>query len=339
MNEKNLEGVSDFLVFFDNIRVDQYVTNFRTGISVSGGMGTAGIDMIYVPDFYQPEASELITDSILEQGFEYMTTVRIFSKNMFNNRYVQIFEGNLRSASRNKTRMGYSISFAITDYMTWYNRTIVPLAIPYSATYQDQVDILRWRAQGIDTSKVETVVSNNEITFKGKTLREYTNMIIERTLKNNKLFSDTDSVAFWDNPSGRLYLMGDIDPTLVKNEVIDFTLVTTATSLNSMYVAFNDIARNLMFEFFQDRDGIVRLKPPFWNEAVLRDHVVDPMMIIASSEDTDFSHFYTRVAVAGNMEEWENMSGLNIAGMLTPAVVYVGDTENAQNAYTAKSTD
>lgn len=339
MYERSIEGVPGYLVFFDNIRVDQYVTGFRTNISLTGGIGTASLDMIYVPDFYQPTSSELATDSVIEQGFENMTTVRIFSKNMFNNRYIQIFEGNLRSASRMRTRNGYSLSFAVSDYMTWLQRTIVPLAIPASASYKDQLDILRWRAQGIDTNTVPTVVSSNEILFKGKNLKNYVSEIVTRTLKNNKLFADTNTIASWDNPSGRIYLMGDIDPELVESQVIDFVLVTSATSLNSMYVAFNDIARNLMFEFFQDRDGIIRIKPPYWNEGIMRDHVIDPALILSVSEDSDYSNMYTRVVVAGNIEEYQKDTEMDISGMITPAVVYVGDTVDSKKEYTARSSD
>ena len=338
MRERSFDGTSGYLIFFDNLRVDEYITNFRTYISLSGGIGSASFDMIYAPSFYQPDTSDLVTKSILEQGFEYMTNVRIFNKNMFNNRYIQVFEGNLRGMSRTRVPNGYRISGSVTDYMTWYNRTIVPLAIPAQAVYQDQVDILRWRAQGIDTSSVSTITNNEEISFVGKTLKQYMSMIIEKTLTNNKLFSDANTVAAWDNPSGRIYLMGDIDAQLVESQVIDFVLTTSATSLNSMYVAFNDITRNLMFEFYQDRDGIVRIKPPFWNGAILRDHVIDSSMVVSVSEDTDYSRMCTRVCVSGNLEEWENTDVTqSIIGMLTPAVVYVGDTEDYTSSYTARS--
>ena len=329
MNERNVDGAPGYVVFFDNIRVDKYVTGFRTNIGTSVGMGTASLDMIYVPDFYQPVSDDVAGDSIVEQGFENMTTVRIFNKNMFSNKYTQVFEGNLRAGNRTRTPNGFSLSFQVTDYMTWLNRTIVPLAIPQSASYRDQLDILRWRAQGIDTTKINQYVTQLDTNIKGKTFKEFVGLILQTTMRNNTLFSDPNTVAQWDNCINRIHIMGDISQQLVSSQTSDFMLSTNSTSLNSIYVAVNDIAKNLMFEFYQDRDGIIRVKPPFWNEGVLRDHVIDPILIIGCNESTDFNNLYTRVSVTGNLEEEEINNSSAAPNMFAPAAVYVGSLDGS----------
>lgn len=87
-------------------------------------------------------------------------------------------------------------------------------------------------------------------------------------------------------------------------------------------------------EFYQDRDGIVRIKPPFWNEPVLKNHVIDPLLIMASSENTDWSKMYTRIIVTGGVEEWMPDSGSTSdkIDILTPVGVYVGSLTGKDKA-------
>ena len=96
----------------------------------------------------------------------------------------------------------------------------------------------------------------------------------------------------------------------------------------------SNTTNNLMMEFYQDRDGIVRIKPPFWNEPVLKNHVIDPLLIMASSENTDWSKMYTRIIVTGGVEEWMPDSGSTSdkIDILTPVGVYVGSLTGKDKA-------
>lgn len=277
----------------------------------------------------------------LDDGVEYMTNVRIFVKNIFNGKYVQIFGGNITSKSTTYTGSEKTLSFQCQDFMNWLTRTICPIAVPFDGTLQ-VADRLKWKAQGIDLDKVRAVNSIKDVTFKGKTLSQTWQIIANQTISANKIYSASDTVSAWDNALNRVVVMGDIDEQLRKAEVVDFMITTSTTQINSTYVMMNDILRTLMFEFYQDRDETIRIKPPFWNEHVLRNHVIDPSLIMSFTESTNYNQMYTRVIATGGLEEWHKTEGLDdfTTSLLTPVVVYTssGITANSGPVVVTSST-
>lgn len=269
-------------------------------------------------------ASSEVTDGMdlkIEDGLENMTNVRIFMKNIFTEKYVQIFEGNIRSKATSIQNNERSFMVEAAGYMNWLNRTTCPIAVPFDGTLTIG-DRLKWKAQGIDLNKVRTVQTAADISFKGKNIAQTWAAISEQTIKANMLYSDSNTVAKFDNPLGRVVIMGDIDEKLRKAEVMDFIITNSATQVTSIYVLLNDILRLLMFEFYQDRDGAIRIKPPFWNEHVIMSHVIDKSLIMSYNETTNYSSFYTRAIVQGGLEQFhENLESDVVKSMVTPVVV------------------
>jgi murein DD-endopeptidase MepM/ murein hydrolase activator NlpD len=324
LKEKHLEGFPGYVIFFDNIRVDPFVKSFQVNLSCDGSIGSASFDFIYLPDFYKLEKYDPETGDVLsvEDGVENMTNVKVFIKNMFNDKYIMVFDGNIRGKNRTRTPGGYTLTFSAQDYLTWLNRTIVPIAVPQEQSIVAG-DRVKWKAQGIDIDNLPGVVPVSEGVFRGKTLTEFIGQMQETTLKTNAFYSSTDGVSYWDGTQNRIKIMGDIDRDLIRNKVIDFTVTSSATFVNSMYVGINDISKNLMFEFYQDRDGYIRIKPPYWNEHVLQDHVIEPLLIMSISENTDWSAYFTRTLVTGGIEEWqEDLNEIDKA-FITPCGAYV----------------
>lgn len=320
-----------FLVFFDNIRVDQFVKDYSVTLGVNTGIGTATINMIYVPDFdkivhYDNESQvKEVNDGsnganvIIDDGVENMTNVRIFVKNVFNGYFVQIFGGNITSKSISMSGGERSLTFYAQDFMKWLSRTVCPIAVPFDGTLTTG-DRLKWKAQGIDINKVKTVNSAKDITFKGKTLSETWKTISGQTIAANKLYSNKDTVAAWDSALDRVVVMGDIDENLRRAEVVDFLISSSLTQVDSLYVLMNDILKTLMFEFYQDRDETIRIKPPFWNQSVLKNHVIDPSLIYSYTETSDFSQMYTRVVATAGLEQYMESTNTTLNTMITPVV-------------------
>jgi len=333
IKEKKIEGNAGYLIFFDNIRVDQFVTAFSTRIAKDGSIGTANIDMIYLPDFYKIETrsedGKLLSSM---DGIEHMTNVRIFIKNMFNGKYVMVFDGNIKSKRRSRTAHGYTMSFSATDYMTWLNKTLVPLAIGFQDTLTGG-NRLRWLAQGVNIGKIAGVSSEADNAFRGKTIKEFIGSMLERTINGNAIYSEGNTAGYWDNASDRVRIMGDISDELIQQKIVDFVVSASDTSVNSMYVAINDIALNLMLEFYQDRDGLIRIKPPFWNQKVLKDHVIDPLLIVSLAENTDWGNEVTRVVVTGGAEEYQEDLTDYQKSMLVPSGALVGSKTPGQEKW------
>lgn len=331
MIPKTLEGTPGYCIFFDNYRVDKYVKDFTVNLSSDGSIGTASFSFIYAPSFYRREIRDIngvLTES--EDGIDDMTNVRVFIKNIFNNKYVMVFDGNIRGRGRSRTGDTFSLSFDATDYMAWLDRTLVPLSIPF-ANITDPGYRLRWLAQGVDITTVNSFTSNAQNSLKGKTLEQFIDYMKETTLRVNKNYTEKNSVAAWDGVMARMKVMGDISTDLVNNQVIDYIITSTNTSANSMFVSINDISRNLMFEFYQDRDGYIRIKPPFWNESVLYDHIIDPILITNFSEYTDWRGRVSRIVATGGREEWDTDATNTY---FTPSGCFVGELNGANSTWT-----
>ena len=265
-----------------------------------------------------PTASKFSTEEIDVDGIEDSTNLRIFEKNIFTGKYIMIFDGNIRS--RSLSRMRKSITYSAIDYLRWHDRTTVPIAISMEDAISPS-EQLKWMAQGINMDSVKKVNTLKEIGFKGKTIEEMFKEVAQQTIGSNKLYIESDCVVF-DRPLQRVKIMGDIDENLRKAQVIDYMVTSSVSSMGSLYVMMNDVVKSVLLEYYQDRDGAIRIKPPFWSEPVLKNHTIDPAMIIDDLEATNWDQAYSRVIVSGGLEDWqENQEDLE-KSILTPVSVY-----------------
>lgn len=329
----------DYLIFFDDIRVDQYVQNWTATISVSGSYGSASISMYYVPDMdkithdfnkenvlkYTLETAyteEERSHFFIDDGVENMTNVRIFMKNIYSGRFVQVFEGNIRAKSISVQSGRRTITFEAYDYMNWMNRIICPWSIAINDSYASY-DLINWAAYGIDAvvacNQYKTV---NETDGNGMSLAQAINRVIHYSYLNNAFLSEANSVMAWDKPLLRLILMGDISETLRTAKFWGYMIETQSTQTDSFYLKMQSILNNLMFEYYQDRDGLIRIKPAFWNRHVMKNSIVDSSMIVSFFEQVNWNNFYTRVVCNGGVnQENSTITSSDAVKYLTPTAV------------------
>ena len=328
IHERQLTLHSDYLVYFDDVLMNDYVLSYNTNIGVDVGIGRASVEMMYAPSFNKIRVDDTVTNGV-DNGIQ----LKIFVSNPFSGKYNMVFDGIIKQKVLSRDSRGFQLTFSAVDYIYWMNKIIAPVSIPFNEAVSPG-ERLKWKAQSIDpelTANIEIAAAGS---LKGKTLTEYFETLKEKSFTNSKIYSETNSVANWDDVINRVEIMGDINAELVKNEVVDFVINSNTTFADTVYVSMSNTTNNLLMELYQDRDGIVRIKPPFWNEPVLKDHIIDPMMILTATESTDWNKYYTRVIVTGGVEEWMPESGSTSekVDLLTPVGVYVGSLSDKSAA-------
>lgn len=336
----NIQSTSNYAIFFDNVRVDDLVKNWTVNLSCNGNIGTANIEFVYMEDIAKKaydvkdiKKTQLILNML--GAIDSMTNVKIFVQNPFTKKFLLIFDGNIKTKLRNKSAQGQnSLAFTALDHMNWLNKTIAPIVIPYTASSHPS-DKFIWEAMGIDTTKVLTLQQRDIINFKGKKLEEIINLVVTQALAANKIYSDKGGVGYWDGAWERMDLMADIDEEMINKEVMDYIIDPDQTNVDTMYVLMNDIFSKIMFEFYQDRDGVIRIKPPYWSQPVLLNHIIDPVLITNMSDSSNYDNFLTRVIVTGGLDQaFQTGTNSDIAQKLwTPIGCYMsnGAWSNAQS--------
>ena len=324
IKDKQIFLYSGYLIYFDDVCMNDFVISYNSNIGVSNGMGSATVELLYTPFFADMPNIDTVNQTV-ENGI----CMRIFAENAFTRKYVQIFDGIIKQKVLNRSAGEATISFTAVDYLYWMQRIVAPIAIPFHDAISPG-ERLRWKAQSVDPASTATVTVTEAGKLKGKKVQEFFDILKSKTFENSKIYSDTNTVANFDAAVDRVEIMGDINEELVKHQVLDFVIDTNTTFADTMYVAMNNVTSNLLLEFYQDRDGIIRLKPPFWNEGVLRSHIIDPLMIVSAQEHTNWLNFYTRIITTGGTEEWvQNDSKVDF---LTPVGVYVGNLSDKSKA-------
>lgn len=332
-----IQASSNYAIFFDDVRVDDLVKNWTVNLSCNRNIGTANIEFVYMEDIAKKaydvkdiNATKLILNML--GAIDSMTNVKIFMQNPFTKKFIMIFDGNIKTKHRTKTAQGpNSLSFTALDHMSWLNKTIAPIVIPYTQDSHPS-DKFVWEAMGIDTSKVVTLAQRDIINFKGKKLEEIINMVTTQALAANKIYSDRGGVGFWDGAWERMDLMADIDEDMINKDVLDYIIDPDQSNTDTMYVLMNDIFSKIMFEFYQDRDGVIRIKPPYWSEPVLLNHIIDPILIVSQSDSSNYDNFLTRVIVTGGLDQTYQTAGQFAQKLWTPIGCYMsnGAWSNAQ---------
>jgi len=317
-----LEGNSGFVIFFDNQHVQRFVNSFSVDVAVNGSPSQAVINMLYCPAFLK---------------IEYLTDVKIFIKNIFSGKYQMVFEGQIHSRTMSISAESKSITFSATDYMYWLNKVPVPILFDASQSV-DPLVTFQWLAKGINYAQVDQILTAGQTVVAGMDFATSIDVLfskIDRAMNTQSGESSTDSNSIyqWVNMRSKIKVVSDYDAALRENDMID--IANQGAIIDNMYSFISGIARQLGHEFYQDIDGIIKIKEPYWEESILAPFVIDPILMTDFNESSNWDQKCTRVLVTGGVEHiLKALPSTNQQlQQLTPAGVYVGGSNNEEGLF------
>lgn len=302
---------SDYRIYFDDVRMDPYVKVWTGACGLRASDAQASITMYRTPK--------------LEMWKGYLTQVRIFARNIFSGQFSILFEGEIVNRSwgdqRNDTG---EIVFYCKGFYHWLD-----IPIPLMISNQDSMNLIqkfKYEAMNIDVDAVvEWFTTKENIIMKDLNLRAVIDALFERINQGYYLYSD--SAFAFANLQDRFKVMSDIIKEFRDAGYLDtFTFVRT-TQIDSFYVYLNQILTQMMFEFYQDRDGAFRIKNPSWKEPILKAHILDESVVQNATGFNDWENEPTRVLVIGGPTDTEkyNQSTVGADNYVTvPMGLYIG---------------
>lgn len=315
---------SNYIVYFDNVRVDPFVVSWNTKNGLFANDASANIT--------------LFRSDAMDNWKAYLTQVKIFGENPFTKKFTLMFDGEImnRSWNQNRSDMG-KVTFQAKGYYHWLDIQ-VPLAIQSMDEYDPLLRFI-YEAQNINIDEVRTLITpNSEVLMKDKNIEEIIDQLFSKlTMGYYDVAGDETAFAF-AKVKDRFKVMVDVLPEFREAGFLDLFTFTKTTQIESFYVFLNEVLAQLMFEFYQDRDGSFRIKTPSWADNVMKAHVIDSSIVTSISGLDDWEQEPTRVLAIG--AETQYYASMRQQGIVTddalnhlsiPVGLYIGDPQDPDN--------
>lgn len=316
---------SDYMIFFDDVRVDQYVINWNTWLGLFASDASATVTM------YRTDA--------MDKWKAYLTQVRIFAKNIFTGKFTMVFEGEItgRQWGNKRSNIG-QVSFSISGFFHWLQIPI-PLRISTEETL-NRLQRFIYEAQNINVEEMQSVVSaQSEILMKDKTVEEVIFYLLDQMNKGYYDIASENSAFGWAKIKDRFKVMVDVLQGFRESGFMDLFTFVKGTQIETFYVYLNEILSQMMFEFYQDRDGTFKIKNPSWAEPILKAHILDEIVVDDVTGMDNWAEEPTRVLAIGGSSELikaaaEGNSALAAIGYGSvsnvPVGLYIGTLEDGE---------
>jgi beta-N-acetylglucosaminidase/murein DD-endopeptidase MepM/ murein hydrolase activator NlpD len=303
---------SDYRIYVDDVRVDPYVKNWSANCGLTASDAIASITLYRTKD--------------LENWKGYLAQVRIFGRNVFSGKFGILFEGEIvnRSYGDQRTDVG-EIIFNCKGFYHWLDIPI-PLLISTQDTFNAQ-QVFEYEAQNINVTAIQGLWKTQaDTSLSGLNLQQVIDKLFQ--IINNGYYLYPDSSFTWADIQKRFKVMGDIIPAFRQAGFLDITANVTSTQISSFYVYLNDILTQLMFEFYQDRDGALRIKNPSWADSILKAHILDESIVENAQGFNDWENEPTRVLAIGGPSDLSTLAQRNgasgINAFKVPMGLYIG---------------
>lgn len=274
---------ADYRIYFDDVRMDPYIKSWTAQCGLNASDAQATVTM------YRTKA--------LEQWKAYLTQVRIFVRNVFSNKFSIVFEGEIASRSWQEQRNDVgTIEFSCMGFSHWLDISL-PLMIG-SEDALDQITRFKYEAMDINVDGVTKLFeSNAQLMQETNPIQSIINNLIQAVYAG--YYSLNDSSFQWADLQKRFKVMADIITQFRDSGFLDAFTFTRTTNIQSFYVYLNQVLTQLMFEFYQDRDGALRIKTPSWGDSILKAHILDESVVSNANGYNNWDNEPSRVLAVG----------------------------------------
>jgi 3D (Asp-Asp-Asp) domain-containing protein len=318
----NLIEQADYLIYFDNVRVDPYVINWKTNLGLFADGATGTVTMLKTP--------------ALDKLKLYLTQVRIFGKNPFSGKFGMIFEGEILNKSWNESR-GYLglLTFNVKGFYHWLD-IAVPLNLKPGDEYVNS-QRFEYEAQNINSTEAFQLFQTQKDTLlKDKSIEELILHLFDQIHKAYYDIGKEDTNFSFTGLKNRFKVMADVDKVFRESGYFDAVTFSRAVKIDTFYSYLNELLSQLSFEFYQDRDGTFKIKTPSWKDDILKSHILDESIVENASYYNNWEAEPTRVLVKGGTNEMiigELRDQATVGSQLAASVpmgLYVGTPEKGK---------
>lgn len=313
---------ADYRIYFDDVRMDPYIKSWTAQCGLNASDAQASITM------YRTKA--------LEQWKAYLTQVRIYVRNVFSNKFSIVFEGEItdRNWTEQRNDVG-TISYTCQGFYHWLDISI-PLMIG-SEDALDQITRFKYQAMDINVDAVTKLFeSNAQLMQNSQPIRNIIDNLFTAIYAG--YYSLSDSSFQWADLKNRFKVMADIITEFRNSGFLDAFTFTRTTMIQSFYVYLSDILTQLMFEFFQDRDGAIRIKNPSWGDNILKAFILDESVVYNANGYNNWGNEPTRVLAVGGKTDVAragDSAALSTGSVMgVPMGLYIGDPNGKNQYYT-----
>lgn len=312
----NLIHRSDYIIFIDDVRVDQYVVNWNSNISLTPDAANASITF-----FRSPE---------MDEWKAYLSKVKIFAENPFTRKYFMVFEGDITSRSYSESRKNSGfITFQCKGFYHWLD-----VQIPMGINATDDMNPLQrfiYEAQNINIDEVRTLITSNaDILMKDNNVQGIIDQLFEKiTVGYYEAASEDTNFAF-SKIKERFKILCDVNDDFRESGFLDLFTFSKASLIDSFLTFFMEVVEQLMMEFYQDRDGSFKVKFPYWHEEVMKSHILDASFVGEVSGLDQWDAEPTRVlAIGGATQLQQALENRGVSTTMTnltmPVGLYIGN--------------
>ena len=314
----NIIHRSNYIIYIDDVRVDQFVISWSATTGLSANQTNATITFFRSP--------------AMDEWKSYLSRVKIFAENPFSKKYSLVFEGDItnRSWSEKKSHMG-TVTLHCSGFYHW-----LEVKVPMGINVKDEMNPLQrfiYEAQNINIDEVrELIISDSEVMLKDNNIQGIIDQLFTKITTGYYEAAGDDTNFGFTNVKERFAILSDVKEEFRESGFLDLFTFSKATYIDSFTAFFMEVIEQLMMEFYQDRDGSLKVKFPGWGEDLLYSHIIDASIVEQISGVSNWVAEPTRVLAIGSatqlqqaMSDRGSLTGDFFHDLSIPIGLYIGD--------------